>query len=400
MHYDEQQARRRRPASNNKLYRDKDLNTRSRYYDSQELSSMDVREKYREVRPEEISRRLPQVDDEYGTRRKQRPAPNAHSRPGNNMPRRRPGTGGAPRRRRRRRTNFVRPILFLLFIIFLASMVIFISRCGTAEQDYMPVGMILEQPEHTPEEDYDDGMEAVSIFAVHDTGYLKLVNRQHGMSRPTNPADIVTVSPTVPSSGMHVTAHRTLLNAIQAMFATAGDIPFFVTSGYRDIERQREIYETAEDRMYVMPPGHSEHNLGLAADIAVIGINMFNMSGTPEAIWLAENAWIHGMILRYPQGKTHITETAYEPWHFRYVGSIHAWYIHTNEIVLEQYLDFLRAEGGFSARLNNRIYHVSYQRPDIGEIRVPRYLYFNVSSSNLGGFVVTSWEYTDELPAQ
>ena len=61
----------------------------------------------------------------------------------------------------------------------------------------------------------------------------------------------------------------------------------------------------------VLPPGTSEHHLGLAIDI----------TGTDEMYrWLAEHAPEYGFILRYPKDKTTVTGVSYEPWHFRYVG--------------------------------------------------------------------------------
>ena len=46
-----------------------------------------------------------------------------------------------------------------------------------------------------------------------------------------------------------------------------------------------------------------------------------DFAGTPEAIWLHNNCYKYGFIIRYPQGKTNETGYIYEPWHFRYVGT-------------------------------------------------------------------------------
>jgi len=240
----------------------------------------------------------------------------------------------------------------------------------------------------------EHSLELVSmpVSFLADTGYLKLVNRDLAMSRPVDYSNIVDAWPTVPVRATDITVHQTLLGAVAALFAEADDIPFFVTSGYRNVYRQHEIYENAEDRMYVMPPGHSEHNIGLAVDILVMDVPMSQMSGTPEARWLAQNAWRHGMILRYPYGTTHITGVAYEPWHFRYVGLVHAWYMTVNNMVLEEYLAHLEAQGSFAVRLNGVTYHIMYQQLVGGHLYVPLDLPFNISTSNRGGYVVTAWE--------
>jgi D-alanyl-D-alanine carboxypeptidase len=70
-------------------------------------------------------------------------------------------------------------------------------------------------------------------------------------------------------------------------------------------------------------PGHSEHQLGLAADFSAKGqgcVIMVCFGKTEAGIWLAENAHAYGFILRYPKGYRTITGFQYEPWHFRYVG--------------------------------------------------------------------------------
>lgn len=70
-------------------------------------------------------------------------------------------------------------------------------------------------------------------------------------------------------------------------------------------------------------PGYSEHQTGLAIDIAALPskCNIAACFGQlPQGIWLAKNSWRFGFILRYPAGKTAITGYIYEPWHFRYIG--------------------------------------------------------------------------------
>lgn len=59
---------------------------------------------------------------------------------------------------------------------------------------------------------------------------------------------------------------------------------------------------------------------------------------TEEGKWIAENAFRFGFILRYLQGKEHITGYMYEPWHFRYVGKEMAQLLHERELTYEEYL--------------------------------------------------------------
>lgn len=96
----------------------------------------------------------------------------------------------------------------------------------------------------------------------------------------------------------------------------------------------REGYRTAKE--WVALPGTSEHQLGLAVDI-----NADKEHSDNEEVyeWLAQNAYKHGFILRYPQGKEDITGTAYEPWHYRYVGEEAAKEIFDRQICLEEYFE-------------------------------------------------------------
>lgn len=80
-------------------------------------------------------------------------------------------------------------------------------------------------------------------------------------------------------------------------------------------------------------PGHSEHQMGLAADISKSNQSALN--------WLGENCWDYGFIVRYPADKTEITGIMYEPWHFRYVGVELAMELKELGICMEEYMQML-----------------------------------------------------------
>lgn len=85
----------------------------------------------------------------------------------------------------------------------------------------------------------------------------------------------------------------------------------------------------------ILPPGTSEHNLGLSMDICNT-LNSFE--NTKEFKWLCKNAQNYGFILRYPKNKQKITGVIYEPWHWRFVGVENAKKIKKSGLCLEQYL--------------------------------------------------------------
>ena len=70
-------------------------------------------------------------------------------------------------------------------------------------------------------------------------------------------------------------------------------------------------------------PGHSEHQTGLAVDVAAVGqgcVIQVCFGKTRAGRYVAKYAYRFGFIVRYPDGQTPITGYQYEPWHLRYVG--------------------------------------------------------------------------------
>ena len=233
----------------------------------------------------------------------------------------------------------------------------------------------------------------VHVAELRHTQYLKLVNRQRPIAAPVDDARLTTVWPDIPARTTDVMLHETAFSAMRDLFAAAQNANFhslFIASGYRSNDEQNRLYADAVDRAYVMPPGHSEHQLGLAADI-LSGADTPTMRGSEEARWLAEHAPQFGLILRYPEDKQAITGVPYEPWHFRYVGRVHAWYMGKHNFVLEEYIEYLQARGGYQTEFAGRSYYVLYQQPKSGMIFVPEGLNFWVSSANTGGYIVTAW---------
>ena len=123
-------------------------------------------------------------------------------------------------------------------------------------------------------------------------------------------------------------------------------------SALRSIAVQQEImdeftaeYGAAYAEKTVAPPGYSEHHTGLSLDLFLIVDGKDSRKNEdlilhPE-IWETVHARLaeHGFILRYPEGKEHITGYGYEPWHIRYVNDpVIAEEIMRRGITLEEYL--------------------------------------------------------------
>ena len=123
------------------------------------------------------------------------------------------------------------------------------------------------------------------------------------------------------------------LAAVQmaSAMAEAGQGKLILNSGFRTYKNQKGLYNRTRDSRGLAVaeklsarPGHSEHQLGLAADFSVKGgscVIMVCFGNTEAGKWLAANAHTYGFILRYPKGYKPITGFQYEPWHFRFVGA-------------------------------------------------------------------------------
>lgn len=187
----------------------------------------------------------------------------------------------------------------------------------------------------------------IIIDPYSDLWYLVIVDSQREM-----PADYVPELAEVASSGKYLDFR--VARHYNDMYAAAKKDGIILTpySGYRSYARQQRNYnnltETYMSRYnlsrqeaakkaatVILPPGTSEHNLGLAMDICNTNSSF---SSQKEYKWLTEHAHEYGFILRYTAEKQDITGIIPEPWHWRYVGIEHAGKIRDSGLCLEEYL--------------------------------------------------------------
>ncbi len=175
-------------------------------------------------------------------------------------------------------------------------------------------------------------------------GLIFLVNRQHSISEFYSPATRKVIGP-----GMSQTMREDAATALEEMFAAAKEdgINLSIVSGFRSYSKQSSIYSRKKasvgqkeaDRVSARP-GTSEHQLGLAMDLAKRGSSQLNTSfgKTKEGQWVMENAHRFGFIVRYLDGYEHVTGYMYEPWHVRYVGKEHALALYESGLPMEWYM--------------------------------------------------------------
>ncbi|SFE84138.1 M15 family metallopeptidase [Alteribacillus iranensis] len=201
------------------------------------------------------------------------------------------------------------------------------------------------------------GREAVSL-KVDDQGLLSepddtlaLVNKEYRLPADYQPNDLTVPDVPFPFEENHPKKQlrEPAARALENLFADAEKEGFslFAVSGYRSYDRQEAIYTANVEadgeeaaNQYSAKPGESEHQTGLSMDVSSLS-NDFGLTTefgeTPEGQWLKENAHRHGFIIRYPEGKTEITNYQYEPWHIRYVGDEAATIMYEDNLTLEEY---------------------------------------------------------------
>jgi D-alanyl-D-alanine carboxypeptidase len=168
--------------------------------------------------------------------------------------------------------------------------------------------------------------------------------------------------------------------------AQEGVVHFLISSGYRNEAQQEELYRT-KGAQFALPAGYSEHNLGLSMDI---GSSQAEMNRASEGKWLKDHSWKYGFILRYPEDKTEVTGIQFEPWHFRYVGLPHSAIMREKNLVLEQYLDFLKQQESVSITIGEDNYQVFYYPvTENRTITVPTQGEYEISGNNQDGVIVT-----------
>ena len=135
-----------------------------------------------------------------------------------------------------------------------------------------------------------------------------------------------------PNIEVHIDMRDSLLNMREE--ARKDGIYLVFLSGYRSINLQKDIFyslksirnqEAAERARVSAPPGYSEHSTGFAIDIGDATQRETDFEtefeNTDAFRWLIKNAAKFHFKLSFNKDNKYID---YEPWHWRYEGSIEA----------------------------------------------------------------------------
>ena len=195
--------------------------------------------------------------------------------------------------------------------------------------------------------------------------YLFLVNKDHKLQENYVPEDLIEVINTRKDGRNTQKMREYAAKSLEAFFieAEAAGMTYVnsatgqslsVMSAYRSYSYPQTLFrnkvnqyasygDQAEEMAakIVQYPGASEHQSGLCCDMHNLSEADTSFSAQQAAVWLAENCYKFGFILRYPADKTEITGISYEPWHFRYVGRYHATKMHELNMCLEEYMEYI-----------------------------------------------------------
>lgn len=211
-----------------------------------------------------------------------------------------------------------------------------------------------EQPTETVEEEPMTPSQPIETDGVAnlELDELILVNKQIALPADYQPSDLVEanidfVDATVGERRM---LRKEAAQAIEGLMkdAKAAGIDLKGTSAFRSYAYQVNLFNAYVERdgkeqamKYSAPPGHSEHQTGLAIDVSSASVNYQltqSLGETVEGKWLADHAHEYGFIIRYQKEFEEETGYMYEPWHLRYIGMEHAKQVHALNQPYDRYI--------------------------------------------------------------
>lgn len=194
------------------------------------------------------------------------------------------------------------------------------------------------------DQDYYENME------VTDTskGNTMLVNKYNALSKDYEVEDLKTISKTY-SYGDNKKLNKEAYDAFISLAEDAKKEGYtiLIVSSYRTYQDQEDVWKdykasfgTKKADAYAARAGSSEHETGLAIDVADYNDKNDKFEATESFKWMQTNAHKYGYILRYPKGKENITGYSYEAWHYRYVGIDTATKVYNEGITYDEYYEY------------------------------------------------------------
>ena len=171
-----------------------------------------------------------------------------------------------------------------------------------------------------------------------------LVNKYNALPADYVPAGLETINPKYSAGTLRLTHDARV--ALERLCADAKKLGFsiYALSAYRSYSGQKAIYDSFFDpgnpetavyqELRAARPGYSEHQTGLAVDIARSG---GALAGSAVYEWYSANAYKYGFIVRYPYAMESVLGYSYEPWHLRYLGVELATAVYESGLTYDEY---------------------------------------------------------------
>ena len=288
-----------------------------------------------------------------------------------------------------RMTLMVIGALMVIMVVTLLALIIgyFVSSGNTPDDPNNPSGDISK----------DKVIWANTPVSAQDTviGDLLLVNSTHQYTFPAteehlrNAYDVWSTHTTksYELGGTESAGVRMETNALTAvdkmltdMAAATGYTKASLAEAYRSFDAQEALGSATKG-------GYSDHHTGLLCAI----------KDTSDAArtWLTANAHKYGFVVRYPEDKGDKTGVTGYTSAYRYVGIAHATYMAANNLCLEEYVEYLKANVNDKSPLtvtgaDGKVYDIYYYAVNgSATVKYPTNFNYTISGTNDGGVVVT-----------
>ena len=270
-----------------------------------------------------------------------------------------------------------------------------ISTTQKSAQKTIPKTTV-SQPDKNPSQTTDANIHKGDLILINRENKYNYWDNPHLVNIYANKNKTYTVGNTdMKANGYVLKAFNSLMSDFDSR---PGENHINIISAYRSLEYQKTLFENkvkktneTEADKWLARSGHSEHHSGLAIDLGLYkNKTAKEFDGKGNYAWVGENCHKYGFIIRYTDEKEPITKINDEPWHLRYVGVAHAYYMKENNLCLEEYVEKLRSYN-YDLRLKiqaaGKNYEVYYTQKT--DAQIPKSGNYEISGNNIDGFIVT-----------
>lgn len=242
-------------------------------------------------------------------------------------------------------------ILRLLVLILIGANIFLIQSLNQAGEIYGSLSASITHPSPFMDK-YELGSATINIptYDLFSQGNIwALVSKSHPLKGEFG-EKLVSIPVAHGDASQPMSVAVPIVDPLRALVTTAksNGIELMVSSAYRSLDEQRQTYDsyvkkygTTTASQYVAPVGASEHHTGLAVDMSSVSEECSEDSNACSlsvegAEWLKQHASLFGFIQRYPEGDQEITGVSFEPWHYRFVGTVMARAMQDTDLTYDQ----------------------------------------------------------------